>query len=292
MIFHHHQLFLCGHEFNTPQLFIDGYNIRQIVPLLYLRCQENYYFITEEGHLFFKDKETIEEIKLFPKFKKIDYIYAVDILAAVAEGMVYHFDDYINHPATPILNNNMPPRENMIEYYNLNRQRIYLNLKGSIYMDEYFTDQMIEKEKNVQQVAWNIFNVYFLKKNGKICWIPSGYLHEKKYNKLKELYHIRVKKIACGYDCLFALSEDGVLYTYGENNKGKLGLGFFSDKMNTISRIPILENIIDVQSSDTHTVALDVDGNYYAWGDNRCGQLGVGDNVFRSVPEYFKIQDR
>jgi len=116
---------------------------------------------------------------------------------------------------------------------------------------------------------------------------------KKKYNKLKELYHIRVKKIACGYDSLFVLSEDGVIYTWGENGKGRLGLGSVSSKLYTITRIPVLENIIDVQSSDTHTVALDVDGNYYAWGDNRCGQLGVGDNINRNAPEYFfQIQDR
>jgi len=106
---------------------------------------------------------------------------------------------------------------------------------------------------------------------------------KKKFYKLKEFYHISVKKIACGFDSLFVLSEEGVLYTIGDNCNGKLGLGFKSGKMDTISRIPLLENIIDLQSSETHTVALDVDGNYYSWGENPLGELGVE----RIVPEYF-----
>ena len=40
----------------------------------------------------------------------------------------------------------------------------------------------------------------------------------------------------------------------------------------------------EISAGSTHNIAIDIDGNVWTWGDNRCGQLGDGTNVSKNIP--------
>ena len=45
-----------------------------------------------------------------------------------------------------------------------------------------------------------------------------------------------------------------------------------------------MDNVASVTASNSHSLALQVDGSLYAWGNNRFGQLGTGDTTSRLEP--------
>lgn len=92
------------------------------------------------------------------------------------------------------------------------------------------------------------------------------------------------KKICWRYDIHSVyLTHEGHVYTRGLNSDGQLGLG---DKQNRYRkdghimpvRILNLENIIDIYAGCHETFCIDKDFKVFAWGCNRSGQLGLGNN--------------
>ena len=89
-----------------------------------------------------------------------------------------------------------------------------------------------------------------------------------------------------------AVDEDGVVwswgrYTYGELGDGRIGdidhIGTWppQDQMYSQGRpvqavIPGNPRIVEVVAGSAHSLAVDEDGNVYAWGSNQWGDLGVG----------------
>ena len=95
-----------------------------------------------------------------------------------------------------------------------------------------------------------------------------------------------VKKIATGDYHTLAITEDGVLYTWGGKLWDKVG-----HKGEGIVKIERLagQQIVDVASGDFHTVALDSEGQVYAWGgggsNKNKGQLGHSNKKDYPHPE-------
>jgi len=82
--------------------------------------------------------------------------------------------------------------------------------------------------------------------------------------------------------CSFALGDDGELYAWGWETYGTLGLGqepaYPALIHPTPQRVPRPEGVNrwrTVAAGPTHALALGDDGELYAWGDNRIGQLGL-----------------
>jgi alpha-tubulin suppressor-like RCC1 family protein len=82
--------------------------------------------------------------------------------------------------------------------------------------------------------------------------------------------------------------RDGVLYTWGRNNRGQLGLG-----STTSSKSPVkVEGLTDVAAiafGQNNSLAIQGDGSVWTWGDNTSGQLGqaapgTSDTTPRPVP--------
>ncbi len=76
----------------------------------------------------------------------------------------------------------------------------------------------------------------------------------------------------------FALSESGVLYLWGANDKGILGNGSLDEGeiYETPTKLTLNEKIAEV-SAETMTVMVRTEnGDVYVWGDNSAGQLGTG----------------
>ncbi len=81
-------------------------------------------------------------------------------------------------------------------------------------------------------------------------------------------------QISAGYSHSAALLSDGSVWTWGDNYFGELGDG----GSEYYSRVPVLvaglPGAVQIAAGDSHVLALTMDGNVWAWGDNGTGQLG------------------
>jgi alpha-tubulin suppressor-like RCC1 family protein len=92
-------------------------------------------------------------------------------------------------------------------------------------------------------------------------------------NNIKEL---KVVNISAGGDHALALLEDGTVWAWGRNDLGQLGNGKSYNFTNIPTKvlIPNDVHIKAVSAGQNHSLALDSNGNVWAWGDNSFGQLG------------------
>ena len=98
-----------------------------------------------------------------------------------------------------------------------------------------------------------------------------------------------IVSIALGSAHTVAVDKDGHVWTWGYNNYGQLGNGTTTSSYTKVQvKSPdgegVLENIIAVAAGDSYSLALDKDGNVYAWGYNGYGNLGLGDTNTRTLP--------
>lgn len=69
--------------------------------------------------------------------------------------------------------------------------------------------------------------------------------------------------------------RDGVLYTWGRNNRGQLGLGNTTDGKSPV-KVAGLTDVATVSFSQNSSMVIKTDGTVWAWGENNDGQLGLG----------------
>ena len=88
------------------------------------------------------------------------------------------------------------------------------------------------------------------------------------------------KAIAAGYNHTVGISADGELFTWGENRYGELGNGTsgWDTEVDTPSQIGTDTDWDTVVSCTHHNLALKENGELWAWGSNRFGQLGNGES--------------
>lgn len=93
-------------------------------------------------------------------------------------------------------------------------------------------------------------------------------------------------QVSAGAEHVVGLTTDGNVITWGANRKGQLGNGQFTS-MCVPEVITLLKHrpVISISCGESHTLALTIGGNVYAWGDNSQGQLGVSDTTNRLRPE-------
>ena len=99
---------------------------------------------------------------------------------------------------------------------------------------------------------------------------------------------VLIESISCGANHTIALiNNDKVLYVWGNNAFGQLGLGD-ENSVNSPHKLVLCESIISVTCGELHTVALVKCSNHlnklYVWGDNNYGQLGLGDRKCQYSP--------
>ena len=89
------------------------------------------------------------------------------------------------------------------------------------------------------------------------------------------------------------VTSNGVIYSWGDNSHRQLGDGTTNSHN---SPIPIsyfsTSGIkgLTVYCGSYHSFAIVNNGDIYAWGENANGQLGLGDNTFRSTPTHVTSQ--
>jgi len=98
---------------------------------------------------------------------------------------------------------------------------------------------------------------------------------------------ITLASISAGAFHSLAVDTSGTLWAWGNNKKGQLG-----DSTTTLRAEPVQvrrtgpegTTIEGVTAGRTHSLAVDSNGNVWAWGDNDNGQLGITDTTQRCEP--------
>ncbi|WP_422658833.1 RCC1 domain-containing protein [Paenibacillus sp. EC2-1] len=92
-----------------------------------------------------------------------------------------------------------------------------------------------------------------------------------------------IKAISAGGFHSMALDNRGQVWAWGRNLEGQLGIGFTNEgahkgDIRGAKRVvfPQEVNIVEISAGATFSLALDDEGQVWAWGDNEEGQLGIG----------------
>lgn len=99
-----------------------------------------------------------------------------------------------------------------------------------------------------------------------------------------------VIQIASGGMHSAALTEDGLVYTFGCNDEFALGRANDED----IDKVDLPEKIIEITAGDSHTAALSESGVVYAWGTFRDGSgvLGLEQKKIAKTPMKFNLKNK
>ena len=100
-----------------------------------------------------------------------------------------------------------------------------------------------------------------------------------------------IKEISGGTYHSLALTEDGDLYLWGINNNGQIGNGGTGNATNNNLVIQTIPTKImnetkfkEISAGSGHSLAIDEEGNLYAWGANSYGQVGDGTTTNSLIP--------
>ena len=97
-----------------------------------------------------------------------------------------------------------------------------------------------------------------------------------------------ISQISVGGNHSLALDSEGQIYAWGSNDYGQLGNGDTTDSNTPVkvdtSGVLDGKTISQISAGNYHSLALDSEGQIYAWGGNYVGQLGNGDTTDSNTP--------
>lgn len=103
---------------------------------------------------------------------------------------------------------------------------------------------------------------------------------------IDRLRGVRITQVSCGGFHTAAVCEEGQCYTWGGGEHGQLGHGDKSNRLepHLVVGLPPSRGRTIVACGWSHTVALTVTGEVFAWGNGDHGKLGLGDASKVSTP--------
>ncbi|KAL0483078.1 hypothetical protein AKO1_014961 [Acrasis kona] len=101
---------------------------------------------------------------------------------------------------------------------------------------------------------------------------------------LLELTDKDVVDVECGEYAYYALTKSGMVYCWGKNVDGCLGLGEDVTEVQVPTLIPSLRSVTQLSSGKSHVLALCDNGQLFSFGNNASGQLGTGDLFNSALP--------
>ncbi|XP_046728347.1 LOW QUALITY PROTEIN: probable E3 ubiquitin-protein ligase HERC4 [Silurus meridionalis] len=139
-----------------------------------------------------------------------------------------------------------------------------------------------QKKDKIRLICCGEANAVLLAHGGKTLSLDDSYV----CRPIKELCDKTVVQVACGDQHFMALTNDGQLFTWGQNSRGQLGLG--KGKSSSLSP-ELLESLCGVplaqiSAGGDHSFALSLSGAVFGWGRNSAGQLGLGHTEDIYVP--------
>ena len=97
-----------------------------------------------------------------------------------------------------------------------------------------------------------------------------------------------ISQISVGGNHSLALDSEGQIYAWGANYNGRLGNGDTTSSNTPVkvdaSGVLAGKTISQISAGSVHSLALDSEGQIYAWGANYYGQLGNGDTTSSNTP--------
>ncbi|GAB6029092.1 RCC1 and BTB domain-containing protein 2 [Chamberlinius hualienensis] len=96
----------------------------------------------------------------------------------------------------------------------------------------------------------------------------------------------KVTEIACGSHHSLALTQDGEVFSWGQNNYGQCGYNSTQNQTTPrkVSSIIAGRCVISIVCGQTSSMCVMDNGEVYSWGYNGTGQLGTGNNTNQSMP--------
>ena len=138
----------------------------------------------------------------------------------------------------------------------------------------------------------NIFTILVLKK---YFYINFGEHYPTEIVNIINIFYYKLFKISisCGENHAILLIN-GELYSWGDNELGQLGLGYYERVDNLLSKYHEpqklkLKNITKIKCGNCHSLALTTSNEIYSWGNNYYGQLGIGSKDYSSEHLHHKI---
>jgi len=92
------------------------------------------------------------------------------------------------------------------------------------------------------------------------------------------------QSVFAGLDHSLALDIDGNLWSWGNNGFGQLGLNGSNDRAIPTQVTAGVAQWQSVSAGSSYSLALDIDGNLWAWGQGSSGKLGLGDTADKPTP--------
>ncbi|XP_039061088.1 ultraviolet-B receptor UVR8-like isoform X2 [Hibiscus syriacus] len=164
-----------------------------------------------------------------------------------------------------------------------------------------FRPRLVEAMKGIpcKQVAAGLNFTVFLTRQGHVytCGtnthgqLGHGDTQDRPSPKIVELLERvgTIVQIAAGPSYVLAVTENGVVYSFGSGSNFCLGHGeqqneFHPRAIQTFKRKGI--HVLRVSAGDEHVVAVDSSGYVYTWGKGYCGELGHGDEIDKTLPQH------
>ena len=102
----------------------------------------------------------------------------------------------------------------------------------------------------------------------------------------------KINLVSLGYDHSIVVTDLNQIYAWGYNRNGQLGLGCNATMMQPMKLILNSKSKIkSVECGHSHTGMVTEFGECYVWGYNGCGELGLGDNINRYLPQKLSIEN-
>ncbi|XP_025077734.1 serine/threonine-protein kinase Nek9-like isoform X3 [Pomacea canaliculata] len=99
-----------------------------------------------------------------------------------------------------------------------------------------------------------------------------------------------LQQVACGEDFTLCVSDEGILYGFGSNYFGCVGVPGEDEVLSPQTVDFFVDHPVDqVSCGDSHVVVLTRYGDVYTWGNGELGKLGLGSEDDFSLPQKVEL---
>lgn len=171
------------------------------------------------------------------------------------------------------------------------------NTKGQLGLGNYQATNMVYKLpilqcKQVCAMGWHNFVVTHL---GELYTWPIETSQSVQSIPTRILSEIYIEEVSVGFDFTIVLASSGLLYSYGKNSEGQLGLGDYKDRtsfelVNYLKKIG--EKIGGVSCGFNHCLAKTSLGKVFSWGSGKKGQLGHAGDSNENLPKCVNLKGK